>query len=116
MFLLYFHRKFVSYLNSKTSQTNFDKTVQFVFNPPSTNTTDLTEGLGYNAKIVKEKEEIEKKYQPENQTFNKVRPLCVPVKFVNPKPVLKTSAKIEETIKVDLSKDNQKKVKQVKYD
>ena len=24
------------------SQTNFDKLVQFVFNPPSTNTTDLT--------------------------------------------------------------------------
>ena len=44
MFLLYFRRKFVSYLNSKTSQTNFDKTVQFVFNPPSTNTTDLTDG------------------------------------------------------------------------
>ena len=26
------------------SQTNFDKPVQFVFNPPSTNTTDQTTG------------------------------------------------------------------------
>ena len=69
--------------------------------------------MGYNAEIAKEKEETERKSQPENQTFNKVRPLCVPVKFINPESVLKSSAKIEETIKVDLSKDNQKKVKQV---
>ena len=64
MFLLYFRRKFVSYLNSKTSQTNFDKTVQFVFNPPSTNTTDLT-------RLIKERPVFFSKSKREGTKFTR---------------------------------------------
>ena len=71
------------------------------------------EGLGYNAEVAKEKEDTGRRSQLETNPFNNMRPLCVPVKFVEPKSVLKTNIKIEDKVKVNLPEDKKEKVKQI---